>query len=166
MFFYKKEHLNCHKLEFKEGILHEDELFTFLVFETDGITAHCHQKLFNRRIRPGSIMTSDNSRRKFESMLAVFNDLYMKYDISFPAGGAADLYMIRIAKSVIGKYFQLSLCDQKSEKAKMYLFKRKIMKKKAYGDMKLKIKCSNPVMSRIYRLENKIRTIDIGGVNT
>ena len=45
--FFKKEFLDNHQLRFKEGIIHEDELFTILVFMTDAMVSHCNFPLYN-----------------------------------------------------------------------------------------------------------------------
>ena len=157
LYMYKAEFLNRNNLEFYEGIIHEDELFSFQVFNADGIVAHCHKSLYARRIRPASIMTASASSKRFESMLAIYNELAKMYESKTASGQAANMYLIREAKSVIGKYNLLS-DEQKVEYADEYkAFKKNVMKFKGFGDMKLKIKCSGKIGNIYYRVINKFK---------
>ena len=153
--FFKTDYLRDNKIKFYEGILHEDELFTFQVFNANGIVAHCHEELYARRIRPSSIMTASAMSRRFESMLTIYNELAKMYKNKTASGEAATMYLIREAKSVIGKYNLLSE-EQKLEYAEKYKkFKKNVMGFKGFGDMKLKIKCSGKIGNIYYRLVNK-----------
>ena len=153
--FIKTNYLRSNNIRFYEGILHEDELFTFLVFNANGVVAHCHKELYARRIRPASIMTASGMSRRYESMLTIYNELSEMYSTKKAYGEAARRYLIREAKSVIGKYILLS-DEQKAEYADSYkAFKKDVMKHKGFGDMKLKIKCSGKVGNIYYRAINK-----------
>ncbi len=55
--FLTKEHFINHALWFQEGILHEDNLFTFKGMLSAKRVSHLGEILFFRRIRPDSIMT-------------------------------------------------------------------------------------------------------------
>lgn len=155
--FYKKSYLESNSIKFKEGILHEDELFTYLVFNADGIISHCHEKLYARRFRPASIMTASALSKRFESMLSIYHELATMYKLKTASGQAANMYLIREAKSVIGKYNLLTE-EQKIEYADAYkAFKKNVMKFKGFGDMKLKIKCSGKIGNIYYRAINKFK---------
>lgn len=155
MYFYKAAYLLSNNLSFKENILHEDELFSFLCFEADGIFAHVNRPLYARRMRPKSIMTASNAKKKFESMLLIYYELADRYRNGQICGNAARIYMIRTAKSVLAKYILLSDRDKAQEETKLTAFKKDVMQFSGYGDMKLKIKCSGKVMNRYYRVINK-----------
>lgn len=157
LMFYKMEYLRKHKLMFMKGILHEDELFTFLVFNMDGVVAHCHEQLYARRIRPGSIMTSSRMIRRYESFLRIYQEIETLYQDESVRGEAAALYLIRTAKNVWGRYQNLE--DQDKEKvANSYRdFRKNVLKNKGFGDSKLKIKCSDGLLRWIYRVEYKIK---------
>lgn len=155
--FYNTKYLQKNNIRFYEGILHEDELFTFQTFNADGIVAHCHEELYARRIRPASIMTASSNERRFTSMLAIFNELAEMYRTKRAEGHAADMYLIRTAKAVIARYKLLS-DEQQVQFADSYKeFKKSVMRYKGFGDMKLKIKCSGPIMNKIYRGINKYK---------
>ncbi len=153
--FIKTNYLRSNNIRFCEGILHEDELFTFLVFNANGVVAHCHKEFYARRIRPASIMTASGVSRRYESMLTIYNELSEMYRTKKAYGEAARRYLIREAKSVIGKY-NLLTDEQKAEYADSYkAFKKDVMKHKGFGDMKLKIKCSGKIGNIYYRAINK-----------
>lgn len=152
---YKTDYLRDNGIRFYEGILHEDELFTFQVFNADGLVAHCNKELYARRIRPASIMTASGMSRRYESMLAIYNDISLMYKSKKAYGKAAQMYLIREAKSVIGKY-NLLTDEQKFEYADSFKsFKKDVMRHKGFGDIKLKIKCSGRISNIYYRLVNK-----------
>ncbi len=153
--FIKTNYLRSNNIRFYEGILHEDELFTFLVFNANGVVAHCHKGFYARRIRPASIMTASGMNRRYESMLTIYNEISEMYRTKKASGEAARMYLIREAKSVIGKY-NLLTDEQKAEYADSYkTFKKDVMKHKGFGDMKLKIKCSGKLGNIYYRAINK-----------
>lgn len=155
LYIFKKCFLDKNKLRFYEGIIHEDELFTFLAFNANGKVAHCYKELYARRIRPASIMTASGISRRYESMLTIYNELSKMYREKTASGQAATMYLIREAKTVIGKYNLLS-DEQKAEYADSYkAFKKDVMKHKGFGDMKLKIKCSGKIGNIYYRAINK-----------
>lgn len=59
----KKEFLSLNEISFKEGILHEDNLFTILCTACSKKSALLREKLYIRRVRKGSIMTSSKGVR-------------------------------------------------------------------------------------------------------
>ena len=100
-------------------------------------------------------MTASAMSRRFESMLTIYNELAKMYKNKTASGEAATMYLIREAKSVIGKYNLLSE-EQKLEYAEKYKkFKKNVMGFKGFGDIKLKIKCSGKIGNIYYRLVNK-----------
>lgn len=152
----KKEYILTNHLSFKEGIIHEDELFTFLLYNADGTFCHCNERLYARRMREASIMTASSLLNRYDSMLQIYIELSRLYKdglINCPAG---DLYIIRTAKSVLGKYAQLSNEQKEMVKSQHLQFKKNVMRHKGFGDMKLKIKCSNKLKNILYRVENKL----------
>lgn len=154
--FSRKDFFNKHDLQFLEGIIHEDELFTFLVYNADGRVAHCHEQLYARRVRPASIMTSSGAMRRYDSMRRIYFVLSDLYRSGNAAGEAATLYLIRTAKSVIGKYHLLSDADRDAMARQHRAFKKDVISHRGFGDMKLKIKCSGKLGNLCYRVQNRI----------
>lgn len=156
LMLFRTNYLTNHALTFREGIIHEDELFTFLVYNANGRVAHCHKQLYARRIRPASIMTSSGALRRYDSMRRIYFELSQMYREKTAAGEAATMYLIRTAKSVLGKYLLLPEAEQKRLAAEHRAFKKDVMSHRGFGDMKLKIKCSGKIMSYVYRAVHKI----------
>ena len=159
LMLFRTNYLTGHALNFREGILHEDELFTFLVYNADGRVAHCHKQLYARRIRPASIMTSSGALRRYDSMRRIYFELSQMYREKTANGEAATMYLIRTAKTVLGMYQRLP-ADAREEIADEHRkFKKDVMSHRGFGDMKLKIKCSGKLGNIFYRAQNKLLRI-------
>jgi len=157
LMLFRKEYLDKNNLIFEDGIIHEDELFTFQVYNANGLVCHCHEQLYARRVRPASIMTSSGTLHRYDSMHRIYFVLSEMYRAEIASGEAAVLYLIRTAKSVLGKYNLLSEEDQKIMKQRHSQFKKDVMSHRGFGDMKLKIKCSRGLMHYAYRVLYKLR---------
>jgi len=153
------EYMRGNHLRFRSGILHEDELFTFYVYYTDGVIAHCYEELYARRMRPASIMTGSSACRHYDSMYAIYfelSELYRKKRIS---GESARRYLARISRSVLAKYKLLSEEDRTANTDKQKQFQKDVLASGGYQDLKLKIKCSRGIRNFWYRAVNKMRSI-------
>ncbi len=62
-------------LKFYEGILHEDELFTPVALAYARRVAHRNWVVYDRYVHLGSITTSENIRKRMESMAVVIKEL-------------------------------------------------------------------------------------------
>ena len=156
LMLFRADYLRKNELCFLEGIIHEDELFTFLVYNADGRVAHSHEELYARRIRPASIMTSSGALRRYDSMLKIYYVLSDMYRAGKAGGEAATMYMVRTAKNVIGKYNLLAEADRELVAKQHRAFKKDVMSHGGFGDRKLKIKCSGKVGNLFYRAQNKL----------
>lgn len=143
--FFKREYLLKNNLCFKEGILHEDELFSFLVFEANGLAAHCFEPLYHLRRRPDSIMTSKTTVRNFDSMLTVYYELLDMFLGNIISGESARLGLIRIAYTVYGKYYSLSDEEKETRKNEMQMFNKSVFSNNGFGNKTLKTKCAGPL---------------------
>lgn len=156
LMLFRRSYLLNNGICFEEGIIHEDELFTFLVYNADGKVAHCHEQLYARRVRPASIMTASGALRRYDSMLRIYFVLSDLYRSGKAEGEAARMYLVRTAKSVLGKYNLLTETDRESMTKQHRKFKKDVMYHKGFGDMKLKIKCSGKLGNLLYRTQNKL----------
>lgn len=156
LMFLRKDYLEMNGLRFKEGILHEDELFTFLVYFANGLVSHCHEKLYSRRMREASIMTGTSMIRRYDSMLSIYFELSNMYRANQIYGEIAEIYLARITRSVLAKYNHLGEVEKESCSKKQINFKKDVIVQHGYNDLKLKIKCSSGIRNFFYRLENKI----------
>ena len=73
---YKREFLQKYQLRFKEGIFHEDNLFTPIVLFYAEKTRTLSKTLYNYRIRSGSTMTTPLQKKLFDK-ITVANELAM-----------------------------------------------------------------------------------------
>ena len=71
---YRREFLQKYQLRFKEGIFHEDNLFTPIVLFYAGKTRTLSKTLYNYRIRSGSTMTTPLHKKLFDK-ITVANEL-------------------------------------------------------------------------------------------
>lgn len=152
----RRDFLLRNSLWFEKGLIHEDELFTFLVYNTDCPIAHCHRQFYARRVRPASIMTSTGALRRYNSMLRIYLTLSQMYRSKTAAGEAARMYLVRTAKSVLGKYNLLSEADREGVAKAHRNFQKDVMSHRGFGDLKLKIKCSGRLGNLFYRAESKL----------
>lgn len=87
--FIKREFINCNRLSFINGILYEDNPFTFEVFLKAKRICHIREKLYVRRVREHSITTSVSTFKRpygffvcFTKMLALANECINDVDNS------------------------------------------------------------------------------------
>ncbi|MFV0527879.1 MAG: glycosyltransferase [Lachnospiraceae bacterium] len=64
--FIRREFLQKNAIVFREGIIHEDNLFSFQVLLTAAAAMHISDILFKRRVRANSTMTSQKEYKNFE----------------------------------------------------------------------------------------------------
>src|SRR5699024_6394108 len=70
LYIVKKDILTRNNIQFKPGIVHEDDLFTVEVFLNVKLTMYSSCAFYKRRYRPNSTMTyksSDGRKRSFNS---------------------------------------------------------------------------------------------------
>lgn len=70
--FIRREHLVEKNISFPDGILHEDNLFTFLNLLQAERAAKVNERYYLRRIREGSVMTSQKSFRHLYGYLRCY----------------------------------------------------------------------------------------------
>ena len=99
-------------------------------------------------------MTSSGAMRRYDSMLKIYYVLSKLYREGKAAGEAATMYLVRTAKSVLGKYNLLGDADRENVTEQHRKFKKDVMFHKGFGDMKLKIKCSGKLGNIFYRAQN------------
>lgn len=75
LLFSRNDFIKSNRLNFINGIIHEDELFTFLMFMHGKRVEYIHKPLFIRRIHGSSIMTTSFSLRNINGYLTVTREL-------------------------------------------------------------------------------------------
>ena len=80
LFFCKKDFLCKYRIRFKEGIIHEDELWCVMVICQANKTTCAPFYTYLYRYRDGSIMNSNNYKYRIDSMKTVVNELCLIAD--------------------------------------------------------------------------------------
>ena len=85
LLFLKRQYLVMQNMFFYPRILHEDELFTFLVYLKAGKVGLINKAFFHRRVRSDSIMTQRVTFRNIYGYLTVCRELrgcVVRYDVN------------------------------------------------------------------------------------
>lgn len=162
LMLFRQSYMSNHGLRFQSGILHEDELFTFYVYNANGCVAHCHEQLYARRMRPASIMTGSAMIRRYDSVCAIYFELSGLYASGGISGEAARRYLVRMSRSVIAKYRLLPEAEQRERASWHKDFQKDVLRNHGFGDSKLKIKCAAGIRKLFYRAEGKVQRISKG----
>jgi glycosyltransferase involved in cell wall biosynthesis len=84
LLFVKRKLLKKYNLTFYPGIIHEDELFTPLLFISAHRVSYISRTLFLRRIRSGSTMTKNFSQKNIKGYFTVVKELQKHLQNSGP----------------------------------------------------------------------------------
>ena len=125
--FYRHDFLKNYKLNFYEGIVHEDELFTTQVLIMADRVKCIDEKFFVRRVRCGSTMTSKYSWKNFAGYFTVWYELlelYKKHEFSFADNEIIKERIQTLGVGLKGRYYRLihdgevtngELCDKNQQ---------------------------------------------------
>lgn len=116
--FLKSEFLLENKLQFYEGILHEDELFTFLSILAAKRTRCLKKKYFIRRFREKSIMTTQVSKENVIGLFVCYCEMVffwssMKFNEYI--NEVIDIHLAQLYKSIINTYKKNKIFMEPSE---------------------------------------------------
>ncbi len=160
--FYKLDYLNQNKIRFLEGVIHEDELLSVQVYLCNGLAAHCHKTLYERRIRPESTMTSRNdSVNLFRynsgySIYFAFHKFIISHNIKAKVKRISAFRIIPISLL----YFQKLNDNQKSENyLKHKKLKRHILFHYGLSDYRLAQMCSGRIINKMINILLKLRIL-------
>ena len=141
--FFRKSFLDCQKLRFEKGMVHEDELFTAVAFVRARRVAQEKNRLYFRRLRANSIMSGKSSQRSFAGVeqcidkLLVERSSYKEEDIESVALGS----IIRgLANGVLYKYFGLKSEERTKGDVYVKAVRKRLASVKYLGSRKLALK--------------------------
>ena len=107
---YRKSYLLEHNLFFREGLLHEDELYSFQVATTARAMATVYEETYIYKVRSAGSITSQRKLKNFEDMLIIAKEKYVcmlqKYqakDFSVPFGYGLDVMFDFMSKLVVNR---------------------------------------------------------------
>jgi len=78
---YRRDFINANNLSFKQGILHEDELWIPTCYLTAKSVVNSNLEHYNYLIREGSITNSKNNAKRAQSYITIINELEKHYDL-------------------------------------------------------------------------------------
>ncbi len=127
LFFVKRELLEKQNLRFFPGIIHEDELFTPILYLTAERIGYLPKTFFHRRIRENSTMTNSFSKKNLKGYFSVIENLeaYIK-NCDYRVGKIVD-YLIRNIAISIGDQ-AVSLTFRIRYSILIYFFRKNILK--------------------------------------
>lgn len=119
LLFINKQFYFNNNLRFKEGILHEDNLFTFTILLKANRVAHISEAFFKRRVREGSIMTVkesfDNAYGYFVTYLEMINTLN-EVELSYEQESEATQEILKILNEAKRIYCSLDINERNKYK--------------------------------------------------
>lgn len=156
MYFYKKAFLIENELSFLSGVVYEDSLFSYKAFCLANYVTHISKSFYCRRYRANSIMTSQKSKKYFESICRVYEEVleFSKKENKFHLE-VAQKYIARCAFNVFNNYEKLSREDKNNCQKKLAEIKELISKDNAYGNTALKMRCYGKMFWFIYKVFEK-----------
>lgn len=106
--------LEQQQLQFYPGIVHEDQLFTTLLYLQAKRTSCIQRSFFHRRMRENSIMTRNFSLRNLEGYLTVTKEIlnYKKQNSKQTTGVIIDFYLSQMLNAVIWQAHTLHLSSR------------------------------------------------------
>lgn len=94
---------------FYKGILHEDHLFTVLLYLNTNRCEYINRKFFKRRLRHNSIMTSSFTYKNFEGYKITAEELIKKSLENPELSTLINIFIIQLLNAVIWQSYVLSL---------------------------------------------------------
>lgn len=132
LYMLSKKTLETHNIFFPEGIIHEDELFTFELFKYSKKVKHLNEVLFMRRLRKNSTMTSIDAIRSFRGYAFIFYEFYKQYNRALP-DFATKKRLGNLYVKVIINYNLLDSKDKIENKNEIKAIKKIGVKNKYFG---------------------------------
>lgn len=137
MYLWKREFIEKNELKFYPDILYEDMIYTFKAFLLADCATHCHEELYHRRFRKGSIVTSKPNKRNFISACIIYYSVCdvasMYYDNSIQD------YCSRCAFRAINLFKSLSVHERSDCREDYKKLKLEIQDNQYHNNTSLKI---------------------------
>lgn len=142
-------------LLFIEGIMYEDMIISYQLYCLADRAAHIREKLYSRRYRPNSVMTSAKTEKNYISASTVYREV-SKFRSTLPIEKRSPKHLIRCAFNVLIIYRQMTPEVQKKYKSDYDDIIEDILDHNAYGDKALELDCKSHFLWGMYKLKKKI----------
>ena len=143
------------KLRFKEGVMYEDMLMSYQLFTFAQYCAHLDEKLYVRRYRENSVMTTKLTSYNYSSIVDVFNSM-IKFSANIEKNKVQNKHIVRCAYNVINIYYSLNREDRNKYKDTYEVFKKTVLDNNAFSDISLKMRCYGYLPWFIYKSFTKV----------
>lgn len=154
--YFAKSKLYDKGLRFEEGIMFEDELFSFELLRMCGKVFCLKQKLYFRNVRSGSVMTSSGKEEfRFQSITVVFERLLEQFAKS-KDDKVLNIYLSRIAMLWLDYYRQLSKQSRDKFSTKYSYLRSQILKNNGFGNKELVVRCYGEKLWMAYIAPNRV----------
>lgn len=110
--FIRREYLSQIKLDFLPGIIHEDQLFTCLLYLQAKRVSSIHKDFFKRRLREDSIMTRKFSTRNINSYFTITDHLIRFADLHPEFRDIIDLYLSNMLNAAVWLSYKMPFTDR------------------------------------------------------
>lgn len=142
-------------LLFKEGIIYEDMIISYQFYCLAHRAAHVRQKLYNRRYRPNSVMTSRKTEKNYISAATVYREV-AKFRKTLPEETQSPQHLIRCAFNVLTIFRHMTPEIQKKYQSDHQEIIQDILDNDAYGDTSLKLDCKSHLLWGAYKVFRKV----------
>ena len=154
--YFAKSNLYDKGLRFEEGIMFEDELFSFELLRMCGKVVCLKQKLYFRNVRSGSVMTSSGKEEfRFRSITVVFERLLEQFAKS-KDDKALNMYLSRISMLWLDYYRQLSKQSRDKFSDKYSCLRSQILQNNGFGNKELMVRCHGEKLWMAYIAPNRV----------
>lgn len=155
MLLLEKSIFDNNNLRFKEGIIYEDMIISYQFYCLANRAAHVNEKLYCRRYRANSVMTSNRTEKNLISAETVYKEV-SKFIDTMPKSSVSNRHIVRCAFNYLSIYRSMNR-DVKSKHRTNYIdIKKDILSKNAYGDMALKLECKSHILWIVYKAFKKV----------
>lgn len=154
LYLVRRDVIEKNNIKFIENIIHEDEIFTINIFLYSMKTKYLKEKLFKRRIRNNSTMTSSNYLKKLDGYIRVFKELERKYMTNTLKDRRLQSALYKKTGSIYrGILFSYNSLDKKQKKIKKNELNEiiKIARGRNYYGLKGLILTKNQILYRVLK---------------
>lgn len=143
-------------LRFVEGIMFEDELFTFLMLKKSKRVVSLRKQLYHRRVRAGSVMTaSGKGLFRFYSLSKVLSELLKIYNMN-KNDYVLNQYLVRIGLLWFGYRRDLDNGEKKQVEKQYKDLRRLVLEERGFGNFELVVRCYGYYLWLFYIIPNRI----------
>lgn len=155
MLLLDREIFTKNSLLFEEGIMYEDMILSYQLYCLSHRSAHVREKLYNRRYRANSVMTSAKTEKNYVSAATVYREV-SKFRLTLPEEKQSPKHLIRCAFNVLIIYRQMPPVIRKKFKSDYDAIVKDILDNSAYGDKALELDCKSHFLWIVYKLKKKV----------